>query len=135
MARWLDVSHTYIQNLVRKFEADPERMWRIQAAFGPATFEQLYRARDFTRQEKERGCLRRPRRRKLATFQVGSNTAQAVVPTKAEERRRAEEEQGRPLGPRYLLYNLRSGRGAYAGTLWELCGTRTPHSNARCEKE
>lgn len=60
VARWLGVSHTYVQKLVRKFRADPDRMRRIQAGLGPATFEQLNRAREFTRQDRERGLLRPP---------------------------------------------------------------------------
>jgi hypothetical protein len=43
--------------------------------------------------------------RKLAEFAVGSNVVRAIVPTKAEEGRRAEEAQGRPLGPTYVPHN------------------------------
>jgi hypothetical protein len=105
LARWLGVSHTYIQKLVRKFHAEPERMRNTQAAFGPATFEHLNGARESTRQAKERGCLRSPKRWKLATFQIGGNTVRDFVLTKAEERRRAAEAQGRPLGPVYVPFN------------------------------
>jgi hypothetical protein len=55
LARWLGVSHTYIQKLVRKFQAEPERMRSTQAAFGPASFEQLNGARESTKQAKEAG--------------------------------------------------------------------------------
>lgn len=124
VARWLGVSHTYIQKLVRKFQANPERMRSTQAAFGPTTFEHLNRAREFTRRDKERGHLRLPRRWRLATFQVLSNTVQAVVPTKAEEQRRAAEAQGRPLGPAYVPFNelplwARGICREFAGTSWD----------------
>src|SRR5215472_9125628 len=102
VARWLGVSHTYVQKLVRKFRTDPHRMQRIHAGSGLATFETLERAREFTRQSKQRGDLREPKRWKVAEFKVGSNFVRAVVPTKAEERRRAAEAQGLPLGPTYV---------------------------------
>lgn len=99
VARLLGVSHTYVQKLVRKFQADPDRMRRIQTGFGPATFEQLNSAREFTRQDKERGYLRSPKRWKTAEFKIGSDIVRAVVPTKAEERRRAAEASRWVLGP------------------------------------
>jgi hypothetical protein len=76
-------------------------MQRIQAGFGAATFEKLERAREFTRQHKQRGDLREPKRWRFAEFKVRSNVVRAVVPTKAEERRRAAEATGKPLGPTY----------------------------------
>ena len=106
VARWLGVSHTYVQKLVQTFQADPDRMLRIQARSGPATFEQLNRAREFTRQDSERGYLRTPRRFKLAEIKIGSNIVRAIVPTKAEERRRAAEAGGCPLGPTYVPVHL-----------------------------
>jgi hypothetical protein len=60
-------------------------MRRIQAGLGPATFETLERAREFTREYKQRGDLREPKRWKVAEFKVGSNLVRAVVPTKAED--------------------------------------------------
>ncbi|HVA16201.1 MAG TPA: hypothetical protein VMV59_00660 [Candidatus Dormibacteraeota bacterium] len=124
VARWLGVSHTYVQKLVRKFRAEPEKMRSTQAAFGPATFEQLNSGREFTRQAKERGYLRSPKRWKLATFQVGSNTVRAIVLTKAEERRRAAEAQGRPLGPAYVPFSelplwARGICREFTGTPWD----------------
>ena len=76
VARWLGVSHTYVQKLVRKFQAEPDRMREHANCFGPATFEQLNDARESTRQAKERAiCVRRnagsSRRFKSATTWCG----------------------------------------------------------------
>jgi len=124
VARWLGVSHTYVQKLVRGFRATPEKMRSTQAAFGPATFEYLNSARESTRQAKERGYLRSPKRWKLATFRVGNNVARCWVLTKAEERRRAAEAQGRPLSPVVLPYNelplwARGICREFTGTSWD----------------
>ena len=70
VARWLGVSHTYVQKLVRKFQLDPDRMRRNQAGLGPATFESLERAREFTRQYRERGDLRWPKRCVLVSLRA-----------------------------------------------------------------
>ena len=102
VARWLGVSHTYVQKLVRKFGVNPDRMRRIQAAFGPATFDKLERARAFKKQHEVKGYLRGPNRFRLAKFQIGSNVVRAVLPTKAEERRRAAAATGKPIGPTYV---------------------------------
>ena len=45
VARFLGVSHTWVNKLVKRFEADPDRMRRRMAACAPATFEKLERAR------------------------------------------------------------------------------------------
>jgi hypothetical protein len=57
-ARQLGISHTWLQKLVRKFMADPNEMWRLQRANGDPKFTELSRARDYSRQMKERGELR-----------------------------------------------------------------------------
>ena len=120
VARWLGVSHTYVQKLVRKFRTDPHRMQRIHAGSGLATFETLERAREFTRQSKQRGDLREPKRWKVAEFKVGSNFVRAVVLTKAEERRRAAEAQGRPLGPTHVAFHdLPPWARACSGRRWQ----------------
>jgi len=124
VARWLGVSHTYVQKLVRKFQADPDRMRRIQADSGPATFQQLNDARESTRQANARGYLRSPKRWKLARFEVGDHVARDWVLTKAEERRRAAEAQGRPIGPvdlplKELPLWARGICREFTGTLWD----------------
>jgi len=99
VARWLGVSHTYVQKLVRKFKADPDRIRRIQASLGPATFEKAERAREFTRRDRERGDLRGPIRWKLVRFKLQGQEMKAVVPTESQMRRRAAEANGCALGP------------------------------------
>jgi len=56
-ARALDVSHTWLQKLVRGFVTDPSEMRRL-ATSDPKAAE-LTRAQEETRQMRERGELRR----------------------------------------------------------------------------
>ncbi len=102
VARWLDVSHTYIQKLVRKFQTDPDRMRRVEAGSGRASCDQLNLARQHTLQARERGYLRQPIRWRVVEF-VGMRV---VVPTKAEERRRAAKALHRPLRPYVPFHEL-----------------------------
>src|SRR5262249_1536710 len=51
------------------------------------------------RKEKERGWLRPPQRWKVVEFEVVGVVARVVVPTKAEERRKAVEASGCDPGP------------------------------------
>jgi hypothetical protein len=60
VARFLDVSHTWVNKLVKRFEADPDRMRRRMAACAPASFEKLERAREETRRQRKFGWLRGP---------------------------------------------------------------------------
>lgn len=83
MGRWLGVAHTYIQKLLREFSMDATKMQRLHRTFGQATFEQLRRAQELTRKQRERGILRRPCPWKVAKFKVGDQMARAVVRTKA----------------------------------------------------
>jgi hypothetical protein len=57
-ARDLGISHTWLQKLVRRFQADANEMWRLQATRGDPRFEDLIRARECSRQMRERGELR-----------------------------------------------------------------------------
>ena len=102
VARWLGVTHTYIQKLAREFATNPSQIERDAYRHFPATFEQLRRAKEETQKEKERGELRRPRRWRKAEFKIGGDVVRTVVLTKAEERRRAAEATGRVLGPAYV---------------------------------
>ena len=45
VARFLEVSHTWVNKLVKRFERDPDRMRRRMAAWAPARLEKLERAR------------------------------------------------------------------------------------------
>src|SRR4029077_2998076 len=60
VARFLDVSHTWVNKLVKRFERDPDRMRRRMAACGPASFEKLERAREETRRQRKFGWIRGP---------------------------------------------------------------------------
>jgi hypothetical protein len=89
VARYLGVSHTYIQKLVREFLVDSSKITREVRRSYPATFEQLNRAQRESREQKARGCLRPPRRCRLATLKLGDQIVRVVVPTKVGEVPRA----------------------------------------------
>jgi hypothetical protein len=59
IARWLGVSHTYIQKLVREFDGDARNIVQQQRAYGRATFADLQRAQEETAKIRELGWLRR----------------------------------------------------------------------------
>lgn len=61
-ARELGVSHTWLQKLVREFHTDPNQIIQRARRAGDPTLAQLDRAREFTRQMRERGELRPSRR-------------------------------------------------------------------------
>jgi hypothetical protein len=59
IARWLGVSHTYIQKLSREFNGDTRNIAQQQRAYGQATFADLRRAQEETATVRELGWLRR----------------------------------------------------------------------------
>ena len=67
-ARLLGISHTWLQKLVRRFQTDPSEVLREARRCGDPTFAQLSRARENTRQLRERGELRSSRLARLANF-------------------------------------------------------------------
>jgi hypothetical protein len=67
-ARDLRISHTWLQKLVRRFEADPSEMYREARRCGDPTFARLTRARESTRRMRELGELRGSRLAKVADF-------------------------------------------------------------------
>lgn len=67
-AKALGISHTWMQKLLRQFQADPTQMIREVRLFGLATFDQLNRAREFTRRMNEEGELRGSHLAKVADF-------------------------------------------------------------------
>lgn len=96
VARFLGVSHTWVNKLVKKFEADPERMRRKMAAFGPASIDKLERAREETRWERERGRLRGPIRYRRVKVMIQGKKTRVVAATSVERgRRQAEVERDR----------------------------------------
>ena len=94
VARFLGVSHTWVNKLVKRFEADPDRMRRRMAAFAPATFEKLERARKETERQRQFGWLRGPIRMRRVKWTIGGKTQRAIAWTHAERQRRAGEAKG-----------------------------------------
>jgi hypothetical protein len=99
VARFLGVSHTWVNKLVKRFEADPERARRRNGAFTPASFEKLERAREETRRQREYGWLRGPIRLRRVKFLLGGKKRSEVVANRSEKRRREAEAMGRPERP------------------------------------
>jgi hypothetical protein len=66
LARMLGVSHTWVNKLAKRFEADPERARRRNGAFAPATLATLERAREETKWHREHGRIRGPMRKRRA---------------------------------------------------------------------
>jgi hypothetical protein len=67
-ARQLGISHTWLQKLVRQFQADPSRMWRLQRTNGDPRLAELSRAQACSQQMKERGELRSSRLARMTKF-------------------------------------------------------------------
>jgi hypothetical protein len=67
-AKKLGISHTWLQKLVREFQADPSWMWRQQRAHGDPKYPDLCRAQELTRRMREQGELRGSRLAKVADF-------------------------------------------------------------------
>jgi hypothetical protein len=67
-ARELGISHTWVHKLFREFKADPNQMWRLQAARGDPQLADLSRARDCTEEMMERGELRTSREANLTKY-------------------------------------------------------------------
>ena len=99
VARFLDVSHTWVNRLVKRIERDPDRMRRRMAAFAPASFEKLERAREETRRQRQFGWLRGPIRMRRVKWTLGGKAQKAVVWTQSEKRRREEARRGQQCPP------------------------------------
>lgn len=82
LARWLGVSHTYIQKLTRTLSRNEIDFLREVAHSGLPTIEGLRRAREESRQQRERGLLRRQRRWKTVEYKIGDTVVRDFVPTK-----------------------------------------------------
>lgn len=88
VARFLGVSHTWVNKLVRRFQADPDRARRRMAAFAPATFEKLEQARAETLRQGEQNRLRGPIRYRRVNVTLEGKKRKVVVTTNSETRRR-----------------------------------------------
>lgn len=82
LARWLGVSHTYVQRLARTLSRDESDFLREVERFGPPTIEALRRAREESHWQRERGLLRRQRRWKAVEYKIGNNVLRDFVLTK-----------------------------------------------------
>ena len=109
VARLLGVSHTWVNKLVKRFEADPDRMRRRMAAFAPATLEKFERAREETRRQRELGWLRGPIRMRRVKWTREGKTQRGIVWTRSERQRR--EPKSEPRGPYAELPPWCMGRG------------------------
>ena len=88
VARLLGVSHTWVNKLVKKFEADPEGMRRKMRAFAPANLEKLERAREETQRQRELGRLRGPIRWRRVKVKIQGRERKLPVPTREEMKKR-----------------------------------------------
>jgi len=82
LARWLGVSHTYIQKLTRTLSRNENDFLREVAFRGIPTVEGLRRAREESQQQRERGLLRTQRRWRTVEHRIGNTVLRDVVPTK-----------------------------------------------------
>ena len=57
-ARQLGISHTWLQNIVREFQSNPDEVRRLQAAEGDPKLTDLVDAQECTREMRHRGELR-----------------------------------------------------------------------------
>src|SRR5271154_7033623 len=81
LARWLGVSHTYIQKLTRALSRSENDFLREVARHGVPTKDALRDAREQSRQQRESGLLRiQPRWRKVE-YRFGDSVIRDFVPT------------------------------------------------------
>lgn len=84
LALWLGVSHTYIQKLTQALSKNETDFLREVAKSGPPTTEGLRRAREESRQQRERGLLRTQRRWKTVEYKTGRTVVRGVLPNQAQ---------------------------------------------------
>jgi hypothetical protein len=82
LARWLGVSHTYIQDLTRTLSRNENDFLREVAHYGIPTADALRRAREESRRQRDRNLLRKQRRWKTVEYKIGRTVVRGVVPTK-----------------------------------------------------
>jgi hypothetical protein len=82
LARWLGVSHTYVQKLARTLSRNEDDFLREVARHGVPTKDALRDAREQSRQQRERGRLRRQPRWKKVEYRLGDSLIRDFVPTK-----------------------------------------------------
>lgn len=82
LAGWLGVSHTYIQKLSRTLSRDENEFLRQVSYYGVPSTDALRRAREESRQERERDLLRRQPPWKKVEYKIGDTVLRDFVPTK-----------------------------------------------------
>lgn len=82
LARWLGVSHTYVQKLRQALPRNESDFLGEVARHGVPTKEALREAREKSRQQRARGFLRTQRRWKTVEYRIGNTVVRGVVPTK-----------------------------------------------------
>jgi hypothetical protein len=82
LARWLGVSHTYIQKLTRTLPRSESDFLREVARHGVPTKDALRDAREDSRQQRERNLLRTQRRWRTVEYKIGNTVLRDFVQTK-----------------------------------------------------
>lgn len=83
LARWLVVSHTYVQKVSRTLPRDEHEFLREARGYGgPPTLASLQLARDESRQLRQSGSLRRPRLHKRVEYRIGDQVVSWFVKSK-----------------------------------------------------
>lgn len=83
LARWLGVSHTYVQKLRRALPRSENDFLREVARYGVPTKEALRDAREKSRQQRERGLLCAQPRWKKVEYRFGDRVLRDFAPTEA----------------------------------------------------
>lgn len=130
LARWLGVSHTYVQRLTRTLSRNENDFLREVARHGIPTVEGLKRAREESQQQRERGLLRTQHRWKTVEYEIGGTVIRDVVPTKPNPATLVAQNPHLPDAPSPTIpgkldygamhkWNLRmSGKGEKATRSW-----------------
>jgi hypothetical protein len=81
LAKWLGISHTYVQKLERTFPMDETAFLREVAHHGAPTLEALRRTREESHRLREGGLLRTQRQWKMVEFRIGGKLLRDYVRT------------------------------------------------------
>jgi hypothetical protein len=82
LARWLGVSHTYVQKFSRTLSKNDGDFLRQVRYFGAPSIDGLRRAREESGKQRERGLLRTQPRWKWVEFNIGRTIVRDRVATK-----------------------------------------------------
>jgi hypothetical protein len=119
LARWLGISHTHVQKLARTLSRNESDFLREVAYSGLPSIEGLRRAREESRQQRERGCLRTQHRWKAVEYKIGNTVVHDFVPTKPNAATRVANNPSQSEAPTPAI--PRQGKPDYnAIHLWNL---------------